>query len=120
MIEFMSRFKNVLVGALLLILSAYYVNSSMCYHSHVISGNVVYHSHIHSTSHTTTSDDGGHSQEAMDLIATLSNFSIEQQAFNSHIEAPERTVESVALVRPTAQATFFLERCGGLRAPPIA
>lgn len=120
MIGFMSRFKNVLVGTLLLILSAYYVNSTMFYHSHVVAGHNIYHSHFHTTSHTTSSEDGGHSQDALDLIALLGDISIEQQTFNSHIEAPERTVESEALVRATAQATFFLERCGGLRAPPIA
>ncbi len=119
MIELISRYKSVLVGIFLLILSAYYVNSTMFYHSHTVAGQNVYHSHFFGSSHT-TSDDGGHTSESLDLIAALSDISLQQQDFNSHIELPERTLESVALVRPTAQSTFFLERCGGLRAPPIA
>lgn len=116
----MQRLKNVLVGLLLLILSAYYVNSTMFYHSHIVGGQTVYHSHINSYSHTTTSEDGGHTLDSINLIDYLNDIIVEQQDFNTHYDFVIRRLESVALVRSTAEASFFLERCDGLRAPPIA
>ncbi len=118
MLKFISRFKTGLVGVLLLILSAYYVNSSMFYHQHVIEGETIFHSHFNSEEHTSNSEDGGHTVDVIKLIAALSNIAIEEQSFQAHIEAVERTLECVALARPTAQATLFLDRITSLRAPP--
>ncbi len=115
-----SKFKNLLVGVLLLILSAYYVNSSMFYHSHVIKGETIFHSHFYSKSHTTSSEDGGHDLAMAKLIAALDNIVVEEQSFDSHLETAEREVERVILARSTSKSKLFLERCRSLRAPPIA
>lgn len=54
----------------LLLFTAYYVNSTMFWHSHIINGECVQHSHIH-VQHHHNSLDGGHTTPQLLLIHTL-------------------------------------------------
>ncbi len=113
-----NRGQSLLAGVFLLILSAYYVNSSMFYHSHEIQGETFYHSHFYSKNHS-SGDSGSHTIDVIKLIASLNNFAIEEQCFVQHIEASELILESIFRVKATALAKFYVEQCQSLRAPPI-
>ncbi|MFI3317048.1 MAG: hypothetical protein SNF93_05725 [Rikenellaceae bacterium] len=119
MTEFTQRFKSALAGALLLILSAYYVNSSMFYHEHTVYGETIFHSHFHTSEHTEPGD-GGHTVDVIKLIAALSDFALEQQRFETPVDEPTMPLESITAVGDTNAAMFYVERCRSLRAPPCA
>ncbi len=112
------KYRNILAGLLLLIVSAYHVNSTMFFHEHIINGQVINHSHFFSKVHTDSSEDGGHTVEIVKLISHLTDFSVEEQDFNTHIIIAEALLESEARAYNTSEATFYLARCRSLRAPP--
>ncbi len=119
-------------GVLLLILSAYYVNSTLFYHSHQIDGETIFHSHLsfdknHSSSDADGNTDSGenseseskHTLQAAKLIAALNNITIEQQEFDSHVDAPERRLEYAIPIYYEIEPLSFLGSCRSLRAPPV-
>ncbi|MFI3332003.1 MAG: hypothetical protein SNI51_06150 [Rikenellaceae bacterium] len=101
----------------LLILSLYYVNSSMFYHSHELQGETIFHSHFYSQKHTSQGD-GNHSLEVIKLIASLNNILIEEQSPLCHVEMEEPLLEYVACAEATQLSKFYVEYCRSLRAPP--
>ncbi len=116
-IRYRDNFKRVLTGVFLLILSLYYVNSSMFYHSHELQDHTIFHSHFYSQEHTTQGD-GGHSIEVIKLIASLNNILIEEQSPLCHVEMEEPVLEYVAHVEATQLPKLHVEYCRSLRAPP--
>ncbi len=118
LIERTNRFRELLVGILLLILSAYYVNSTMFFHRHTVGGDAVYHSHFFSKLHTTSSEDGGHTIEVVKLIASLNNIAIEQQNFDSPLFDVVRPLECVAQVRECVKPALIPLCYFSLRGPP--
>ncbi|MFR9503431.1 MAG: hypothetical protein SNH73_03135 [Rikenellaceae bacterium] len=111
--------KGFLAGLLLLILSAYYVNSSMMYHQHTIQGETIFHSHFYSESHTTSSDDGGHTVAVIKLISLLSVICFEDITLFWHLDDALRVLEAVVRIGATSEAHLFIEGARSLRAPPI-
>ncbi len=112
------RFKQGLTGILLLIFSAYYINSTMFYHQHIVDGNVIIHSHFHSDIHTDSSENGGHDLEIAKLIAVLGNIVALQQYFDIKVSAIERLLEGVIEVSNSYAATLHVDHLYLLRAPP--
>ncbi len=106
------------MGFILLIFAAYYVNSTMFYHGHIVDGDVIYHSHFYSKFHTTSSEDGGHSIEVIRLIATLNSISFEQQELSHHLEDVERPLEVELRAAKSSKAMGTNQRYFSLRAPP--
>lgn len=92
----------------------------MFFHQHTINGDTVSHSHFYSKLHDDSSSDGGHDIEIIKLIALLSNIAITEQTFDNHIEAQEALVESIIRAYNTREATFYINECRSLRAPPLA
>lgn len=114
-------FKARLAGLLLLILSAYYVNSTMFYHQHVICGETIFHSHLSSASHAENPDsDGGHSLEVAKLIAILGQISIEEQSFESSTPEVEQPIIAICDQCESTVVQLFIGHCRSLRAPPLA
>lgn len=112
-----SRYKSCLVGVLLLTLSAYYINSSMFYHTHEIAGETIFHSHFYSDEHT-NSEDGGHTLELAKLIAILGNITLEEQNFDSHVASPELCIEREIVALNSIDRYHAVELHPSLRAPP--
>ncbi|MFR9523434.1 MAG: hypothetical protein SNH94_02550 [Rikenellaceae bacterium] len=112
--------RRSLAGVLLLIISAYYVNSTMFYHDHIVGGVKVTHSHFFSKFHTDFSSNGGHDLEAVKLIASLSEIALEEQNFEFHVEPTVSIVEAATHTYSTLKAVAPFVESRSLRAPPRA
>ncbi len=115
-----NRFKCRLAGFLLLILSAYYVNSTMSYHQHVICGETVFHSHLSSSSHAESPEsDGGHTLEVAKLIALLSQISLEEQDLFGELPSVDRVLVATLEISDVSTDLTTVASQPSLRAPPF-
>ncbi len=66
--------RGIVAGALLAILSVYYINSTMFSHTHTIEGATIVHSHFYGEGHTDEdSDCNTHTKGELTLIQHLNN-----------------------------------------------
>lgn len=70
------KFRGILTVAFLLLYTFYYVNVTMCQHSHVINGMELVHSHLQFPSKLPAPADGGHTAQQLMLIAAIDSSTI--------------------------------------------
>ncbi len=104
---------------MLLIISAYYANSTMFYHRHIVGNKTIFHSHFFTDNHTDSSDDGGHTSSQIEIIEHLNSISIEEQYFDCNIKAIERPLEYTSLITLSERLASYWGSHKSLRAPPV-
>lgn len=69
--KIVGKIRSVVTVAFLLLYTFYYVNVTMCQHSHVINGIQLVHSHMQFPSKLPVPADGGHTAQQLILIAAI-------------------------------------------------
>ncbi len=114
------RIRNLLTAALTALLCLSYVNSTMCWHSHVIGGKVIVHSHFYGKAHTQQQNaDGGHTPGQLQVIQESNALSFTDRILPEiHLERIEvlTAVYEVPAVAVPETAPLF---SASLRAPPV-
>ena len=113
------RIKNVLLAAMTALLCVSYVNSTMCWHSHVIDGVVIVHSHFYGKKHTQQSTDGSHTQGQLQVIQESNALTYTEHILPEiHLERIE--IPTAVFVVPDVSAPEIVSvRTASLRAPPV-
>ena len=115
------RIRNLLMAALTVLLCVGYVNSTMCWHSHIIGGRIVVHSHLHAESHhgEDGTTDGGHNPGQLRLIQESNEISLSGSIL------PEIALKRIDVLTDIFSAPEILPvreisaRVALLRAPPV-
>ena len=76
-----SHIRELMATAMLLLFVAYYGDTALFYHTHIINGVTIVHSHVHNSHHHDSSD-GAHSTSQITLISALNS---QLQATEVHI-----------------------------------
>lgn len=114
------QYRDVIASFLLLLVSAYYANSTLFYHQHNVQGQYVFHSHIASQSHKSQPlSDGGHTSAAIKLITALNHVQFEDQVLAVDHVAVERPLECTIVAQSESREGYTLKHRPYLRAPPI-
>ena len=107
------------MAALTALLCVSYVNSTMCWHSHVIGGVVIVHSHFYSKKHTQQSTDGGHTQGQLQVIQESNALTFTDRIL-PEINLERIDVPTAVFSVPDVSAPEIVSvRTASLRAPPV-
>ena len=110
--------KKILSFFFVALFVSYYAGTTLCSHSHIISGATIIHSHIHTGSHHNTQN-GNHTEQRITLIAQFSHFECIDCFFTGVLKPLQFQIPKESLVE-TAHwvAVIYLENLS-LRAPPV-
>ena len=96
-----------------------YVNSTMCWHNHLVDGQIVGHSHIYGKAHDTGDSDGGHTPGQLKLLDLVSHILCTDTVIpDIRIERVD-VLEYVIFESPVADVAANLILHTSLRGPPV-
>lgn len=112
--------KGVVAKITLLLLLACYANITLFSHAHVVDGVVMVHSHLYTTGHTDAATQSHSSEQEIEFINAIGNFTVEVQSFfTSLIEVAIKTLPRVPKqILVVSLTTAICCALPLLRAPP--
>lgn len=114
---------NIIASLMLVIISLYYINSTMFSHTHVIEGATIVHSHFYGADHTSDgepSEDAPHSESELTLIQHLNNITLLKSEFIFSLEILSEEGDSLYVPSSIKIASHRAIGLSSPRAPPVA
>lgn len=113
-----STYRGMVAVGLLLLMTTYYVQVNCFVHSHIVNGVTIIHSHVHRNAHH-SSEDGGHNDQEITLIAQLqSQLLLTEAAPSASLQPALYCIQTIcAISAEWALQTVYTYTDG--RAPPM-
>lgn len=113
-----SRLQSVLTMCCIAAFLFSYVNSTMFWHGHTVSGNWLLHSHLASKEHRSAPASNPHTDAQLILIQALNESSCTEDAVASYDLEPLRPLVAVQATEPQSSPSLCAASRIALRGPP--